>query len=283
MASFLICLAILIIGYFTYGKVVDNIFAPDDRDTPAVTINDGVDYVVLPEWKLFLIQLLNIAGLGPIFGALTGAEWGPVVYLWITFGTIFAGGVHDYFSGMLSERENGDSISEVTGNYLGPTMKNVMRVFSVILLIMVGTVFAVGPAGLLKTLFANNGVESGILVNSVFWLAIILCYYFIATFVSIDTIIGRIYPIFGVCLIIMAVAASEHSQAASRCRKFGIISGTCIRTERRSGRSCSFPLHAALFPVSTPRSLLLWHAASRVSGRATSYSTARWLQKASSL
>ena len=205
MASFLICLAILIIGYFTYGKVVDNIFAPDDRDTPAVTINDGVDYVVLPEWKLFLIQLLNIAGLGPIFGALTGAEWGPVVYLWITFGTIFAGGVHDYFSGMLSERENGDSISEVTGNYLGPTMKNVMRVFSVILLIMVGTVFAVGPAGLLKTLFANNGVESGILVNSVFWLAIILCYYFIATFVSIDTIIGRIYPIFGVCLIIMAV------------------------------------------------------------------------------
>ena len=103
MASFLICLAILIIGYFTYGKVVDNIFAPDDRDTPAVTINDGVDYVVLPEWKLFLIQLLNIAGLGPIFGALTGAEWGPVVYLWITFGTIFAGGVHDYFSGMLSE------------------------------------------------------------------------------------------------------------------------------------------------------------------------------------
>ncbi|MDY6335214.1 MAG: carbon starvation CstA family protein, partial [Lachnospiraceae bacterium] len=109
MASFLICLAILITGYFTYGKVVDNIFAPDDRDTPAVTINDGVDYVVLPEWKLFLIQLLNIAGLGPIFGALTGAEWGPVVYLWITFGTIFAGGVHDYFSGMLSERENGDS------------------------------------------------------------------------------------------------------------------------------------------------------------------------------
>ena len=146
MASFLICLAILITGYFTYGKVVDNIFAPDDRDTPAVTINDGVDYVVLPEWKLFLIQLLNIAGLGPIFGALTGAEWGPVVYLWITFGTIFAGGVHDYFSGMLSERENGDSISEVTGNYLGPTMKNVMRVFSVILLIMVGTGWSRGPS-----------------------------------------------------------------------------------------------------------------------------------------
>ena len=106
MLSFLLCLAILIAGYFTYGKFVTKTFGPDDRETPAVAINDGVDYVVMPQWKLFLVQLLNIAGLGPIFGALTGAEWGPVVYLWITFGTIFAGGVHDYFSGMLSERRN---------------------------------------------------------------------------------------------------------------------------------------------------------------------------------
>ena len=206
MASFFICLAILIVGYFTYGKVVDNIFAPDDRQTPAVAINDGVDYVVMPEWKLFLVQLLNIAGLGPIFGALTGAEWGPVVFLWITFGTIFAGGVHDYFSGMLSERENGDSISEVTGNLLGPVMKNIMRVFSVVLLIMVGTVFAVGPAGLLTVLLKNNGADAASIVcNSAFWLAIILAYYFIATFISIDKIIGRIYPVFGICLIIMAI------------------------------------------------------------------------------
>ena len=115
MLSFLLCLAILIAGYFTYGKFVTKTFGPDDRETPAVAINDGVDYVVMPQWKLFLVQLLNIAGLGPIFGALTGAEWGPVVYLWITFGTIFAGGVHDYFSGMLSERNRGASISEVTG------------------------------------------------------------------------------------------------------------------------------------------------------------------------
>lgn len=107
MLSFLLCLAILIAGYFTYGKFVTKTFGPDDRETPAVAINDGVDYVVMPQWKLFLVQLLNIAGLGPIFGALTGAEWGPVVYLWITFGTIFAGGVHDYFSGMLSERNRG--------------------------------------------------------------------------------------------------------------------------------------------------------------------------------
>ncbi len=206
MLSFIICLAILICGYFTYGKFVENTFGPDDRETPAVTINDGVDYVVMPQWKLFLVQLLNIAGLGPIFGALTGAEWGPIVFLWITFGTIFAGAVHDYFSGMLSERNNGESISEVTGKYLGGLMKNIMRVFAVILLIMVGTVFAVGPAGLLKTLFANNGVAEGsVLVNAAFWLALILIYYFIATFVPIDKIIGRFYPVFGICLIIMAV------------------------------------------------------------------------------
>ena len=115
MVSFLVCLAILVCGYLFYGKFVDSIFNPDDRETPAVAINDGIDYVVLPQWKLFMIQLLNIAGLGPIFGALSGAMWGPVVFLWITFGTVFAGAVHDYFAGMLSERNNGASISEVTG------------------------------------------------------------------------------------------------------------------------------------------------------------------------
>ena len=204
MVSFFLCLAVLVCGYLFYGKYVDSTFNPDDRETPAVAINDGVDYVVLPQWKLFMIQLLNIAGLGPIFGALSGAMWGPVVFLWITFGTVFAGAVHDYFAGMLSERNNGASISEVTGIYLGGTMKNVMRVFSVILLIMVGTVFAVGPAGLIVTLTTNSGL-SGILTNKVFWLAIIIAYYFTATFISIDKIIGKIYPLFGICLIIMAV------------------------------------------------------------------------------
>ena len=204
MISFLLCLALLIIGYFVYGKIVDNTFGPDDRETPAVRINDGVDYVVMPQWKLFLVQLLNIAGLGPIFGALQGALWGPVVFLWITFGTIFAGGVHDYFSGMMSERNEGASIAEVTGRYLGPVMQNIMRVFSVVLLIMVGTVFAVGPAGLIVTLCKNGGM-SGVLTTTLFWLIIILVYYFIATFISIDAIIGKIYPVFGICLIIMAV------------------------------------------------------------------------------
>ena len=204
MVSFLLCLAILIIGYFTYGKVVDNTFGPDDRETPAVRINDGVDYVVMPQWKLFLVQLLNIAGLGPIFGALQGALWGPIVFLWITFGTVFAGAVHDYFSGMMSERHDGASIAEVCGIYLGKVMQGIMRVFAVVLLIMVGTVFAVGPAGLLVTLCKNSGA-SGILTQTMFWLILILTYYFIATFVSIDKIIGKIYPVFGICLIIMAV------------------------------------------------------------------------------
>ena len=202
MISFLLCLAILIAGYFFYGKVVENTFGPDDRETPAVRINDGVDYVVLPQWKLFMIQLLNIAGLGPIFGALSGALWGPIVFLWITFGTIFAGGVHDYFSGMLSERNDGVSISEISGIYLGKTMKNVMRVFSVVLLVMVGTVFAVGPAGLLQLLCSN---APSILSSKMFWLILILVYYFIATFLSIDKLIGKIYPIFGICLNVLAV------------------------------------------------------------------------------
>ena len=207
MVSFLICLALLIGGYFTYGKVVENTFAPDDRETPAVKNNDGVDYVVLPQWKLFLVQLLNIAGLGPIFGALQGALWGPIVFLWITFGTLLAGGVHDFFSGMMSERNNGESISEIAGIYLGGVMKNVMRVFSVVLLVMVGTVFAVGPAGLIVTLFKQNGVD-GVLATTLFWLIVILVYYFIATFLSIDKIIGKVYPVFGICLIIMAVGVA---------------------------------------------------------------------------
>ena len=205
MISFFLCLALLIGGYFVYGKIVDDTFAPDDRETPAVRFDDGVDFVVMPQWKLFLVQLLNIAGMGPIFGALQGALWGPIVFLWITFGTIFAGSVHDYFSGMLSIRNDGASIAECTGIYMGNFMKNVMRVFAVVLLIMVGTVFAVGPAGLITKLLSENGVAAGTLASTQTWIWIILAYYFIATFVSIDAIIGKIYPLFGICLIVMAV------------------------------------------------------------------------------
>ena len=232
MVSFFLCLAILICGYLFYGKFVDQTFNPDDRETPAVAINDGIDYVVLPQWKLFMIQLLNIAGLGPIFGALSGAIWGPVVFLWITFGTVFAGAVHDYFAGMLSERNNGASISEVTGIYLGSTMKTVMRVFSVILLIMVGTVFAVGPAGLLVKLIGETGA-SGLLVNKVFWLGVILLYYFLATFISVDKVIGKIYPLFGICLIVMAI-------------------GVCFGTVAHGGIPEIFSNFKSLHPKGTP-------------------------------
>lgn len=198
MITFFMCLAGLIVGYLIYGTIVEKVFHPDDRKTPCVVHPDGVDYVPMSPWRAFLVQLLNIAGLGPIFGALSGALWGPSVYLWIVFGTIFAGGVHDYLSGMLSERNDGASISEITGKYLGPTMKTVMRIFSVVLLVMVGVVFMVGPAGLLALLTPKA-------LSVKFWTIVILIYYFLATLLPIDKIIGKLYPIFGIALIIMAV------------------------------------------------------------------------------
>ena len=193
LITFLLALAALITGYFIYGRIVDHFFGPDDRQTPATIHNDGVDYIPLPTWKVFLIQLLNIAGLGPIFGALGGALWGPSVYLWIVLGTIFAGGVHDYLSGMMSIREDGHSISEIVGHQMGSTMLNIMRVFSVILLILVGTVFMTGPAMLLAKLTSWEVLP---------WLIVVLAYYFLATMLPIDKIIARFYPIFGICLII---------------------------------------------------------------------------------
>ena len=198
MITFLICVVLLIVGYMTYGKFVDKVFAPDDRPTPAIALEDGVDYVPMDNKKIFLIQLLNIAGLGPITGALQGALWGPVVYFWIVLGTILAGGVHDYMTGMLSMRNSGGSISEIVGRYLGTGMKQVMRVFSTFLLLMVGTVFAVGPSSLLAMLTPST-------LNKNFWLIVILLYYFLATLLPIDKLIGKVYPFFGVCLIIMDV------------------------------------------------------------------------------
>lgn len=197
MISFLICLALLILGYIFYGRYVDKVFGSDARPTPAITINDGVDFVPMPTWKVFLIQLLNIAGTGPIFGALSGAVFGPIVYLWIVFGCIFAGGVHDYMCGMLSARNKGASIAEITGLFLGNKMKYVMRVFSVILLVMCGVVFTTGPAELLDLLSPGYSGRDN-------WLWILIGYYFVATFVPIDKVIGRLYPVFGICLIIMA-------------------------------------------------------------------------------
>ena len=200
MVTFLVALLALVLGYIIYGKLVDTIFAPTDKPTPAMVHNDGVDYIPLPTWKVFMIQLLNIAGLGPIFGALQGALWGPCVYFWIVLGTIFAGGVHDYMSGTISLREDGKSISEVVGNHMGKTMLFIMRVFSVVLLVLVGTVFATGPALLIDGKLLALGSIGAIKI----WLIIILLYYFHATLLPIDTLIARFYPLFGICLIVMA-------------------------------------------------------------------------------
>lgn len=201
MISFIAAVTLLIIGYLIYGRIVEQNFSPDERQTPAYRINDGVDFVPMPTWKVFLIQLLNIAGTGPIFGALSGALFGPIVYLWIVLGCIFAGSVHDFYCGMISVRNEGASISELSGQYLGNAMRQIMRVFSVILLVMCGVVFTTGPAGLLDIL-----TDGKIGLNV--WLLIIIVYYFIATFVPIDKVIGKLYPVFGVCLIVMAIGVA---------------------------------------------------------------------------
>lgn len=202
MKSFLLSIAALIIGYFTYGKIVEKIFGADDSiKTPAVRMEDGVDYVPMSEWRIFLIQFLNIAGLGPIFGAIAGALWGPAAFLWIVLGSIFAGGVHDYFSGMLSVRHDGASIPEVVGKYLGPGFKNFMRGFSVVVLILVGVVFITGPAALVAGLTPAA-------LNKAFWVYVIFAYYILATLLPIDKLIGKIYPIFGLALLIMALGVS---------------------------------------------------------------------------
>jgi carbon starvation protein CstA len=187
----------LVLGYLIYGQMIDRLFGADPaRPTPAVTKEDGIDYVRLPTWKIFLIQLLNIAGLGPIFGPILGALYGPVALIWIVFGCIFAGAVHDYFSGMLSVRYDGQSIPDVVGRNLGKGFQQFMRAFSVILLVLVGVVFFLGPAALLQNM---TGLDLKLLIG------IIIGYYFLATIMPVDKIIGRIYPFFGAVLIFMAV------------------------------------------------------------------------------
>ena len=199
MISLICSFAVLVLGYIFYGRLVSKLFEPDDRITPAFAKEDGVDFVPMKTWKAFLVQLLNIAGTGPIFGALMGACFGPVVFLWIVFGAILGGGVHDFMSGMISERHDGASIAELTGIYLGPAVKWIMRIFSVLLLLLTGTVFVTSPAALLSTLTPN-------FLNTTGWLIVILIYYVLATLLPIDKIIGRLYPVFGAVLILMAVS-----------------------------------------------------------------------------
>jgi len=198
MITFFVSLIALLVGYLVYGKIVEKAFGIDENlQTPAYAKNDGVDYVPISNWRALLVQLLNIAGLGPIFGAIMGALWGPVAFIWIVLGGIFAGAVHDYFSGMLSVRNGGAQLPEIVGKYLGNGMKHFVNLFSVILLLLVGTVFVTGPAQLIVSLTPDY-ITLGIVV------AVIFVYYILATLLPIDQIIARIYPFFGALLLIMA-------------------------------------------------------------------------------
>ncbi len=200
MISFCIGIVLLLLGYWGYAKVVERIIGVDaNRVTPAVSMADGVDYVPMKPWRIFLIQFLNIAGVGPICGAIMGAQFGSASYLWIVFGSIFAGAVHDFISGFISLRHKGCSLPEMHGHYLGNKMRQIMRVFTVVLMILVGAVFVNTPAVLLQNYFTPNW-------NIFIWVVLIFAYYLVATMLPIDKVIGKIYPVFGVLLLAMAVA-----------------------------------------------------------------------------
>ncbi len=204
MISFLISLCALVLGYLLYGKFVERVFGPDPaRTTPAISKADGVDFIPMPAWKVYMIQFLNIAGTGPIFGAIMGAKFGPSAFLWIVLGCIFAGAVHDYLSGMMSLREGGVNLPELGGKYLGNGVKKLMLGFIVLLLVLVGAVFVYSPAIILGDIAGMAG--SGTTTSMMIWVAIIVAYYLVATMLPIDKIIGKIYPIFAFALIFMAV------------------------------------------------------------------------------
>lgn len=202
MFTFIGSLAILILGYLFYGKYVEKVFGVDDsRQTPAIRMPDGVDYVPLGAFKSLFIQFLNVVGTGPIFGAIAGAAFGPMAFVWITLGCVFGGAVHDYFSGMLSVRQDGATVGEIVGENLGNFAKSVLRILSLVLLVLVAVVFWKSPAQILYNIMGGT-VSLNVL------LIIILCYYALATVMSIDKIIAKLYPIFGVCLFFMAVGIS---------------------------------------------------------------------------
>ena len=209
MITFLVCLAALVASYFTYGKYLEKTCGINPANSvPSKTMYDGVDYLPLPRWKVFLIQLLNIAGLGPIFGALLGAAYGPVAFLWITLGGIFMGAMHDFVAGVISLKNNGLSLPEIIGKYLGGGTKQIMRLFSLLLMVLVGAVFMSQPAVLISSNISLPSLEV-VAFGTTTWelfaaLAVILVYYILATLLPIDKIIGRFYPVFGVALLVMA-------------------------------------------------------------------------------
>ncbi len=204
MITFLIGVAILIIGYFTYGKFVERVFGPDDRKTPALANPDGVDRVPMPHWKNVLIQLLNIAGIGPVIGVILGIKFGAIVFILLPLGNVLGGAVHDYFSGMISMRNNGYNVPALSRKFLGKGPAKVVMALISVALILVGAVFTNTPAALVNTpILAGSHVSP-----TLFWIAVavIFAYYFVSTFFPIDKIIGRIYPVFGALLILASLA-----------------------------------------------------------------------------
>lgn len=203
MISFIISLISLIVGYAIYGTYIERNFGADNRrPTPCHQLNDGVDFEEMPTWKVYLIQFLNIAGTGPIFGAIQGILFGPSAFIWIVIGCVFGGAVHDYMSGMISLRKNGQSLPEIIGDELGNKARIAMRILTIFLMILVGAAFTTAPAGLLAHMFGDNTTFSSPLL----WTFIILFYYVCATLLPIKQIIGRAYPIFGIALLVMAIA-----------------------------------------------------------------------------
>lgn len=262
MVTFSICFILLIVAYFLYGKYLERVIGIDpNHPTPAKTHYDGVDYLPLPQWKTFLIQLLNIAGLGPIFGALLGAMYGPVAFLWITLGGILIGGLHDYVSGMISMKKEGQSLPELVGHYLGNGMKQSMRIITLLLMVLVGAVFLVGPAGILDgmTLWSKS-----------IWIWIILIYYILATLLPIDKIIGRIYPIFGAALFFMALGIlyvllfddyAIPELSADNWRNFKSDAADFLHIEQRSIRKrlyISIPLFVIGFAITLMNFGVIW-------------------------
>ena len=234
MTSFLIAIAALVLGYLLYGALLEKVIGIDPaRPTPATTMADGVDFVPLPAWKVFLIQFLNIAGLGPIFGAIMGIMFGPAAFLWIVFGTIFAGATHDFLSGVISLRQGGASLPEVVGRELGPKIKGVMRLWSVILLVLVGAVFVISPAGIIDGMTPNAD-------DRLLWVALIFGYYMLATLLPIDKLIGRLYPIFGAALLFMAAGLLCVMIFGGITIPDGIAEG--LHCRRADGAAMIFPM-----------------------------------------
>ena len=196
MLTFLISLAALLLGFSVYSRVAERVFGPDGRPTPAIEKADGVDYIVLPTWRIFMIQFLNIAGTGPIFGAIMGMWYGPAAYVWIVLGCVFGGALHDYMSGMISLRNDGASLPDLTGKYLGHSARAVLMVISVGLLLVAGVVFIYSPAVILSSIWGDM----------MMWIVIIFCYYILATMLPISKVIGRVYPFFGGAMLFMVVA-----------------------------------------------------------------------------